>query len=101
MGRIRIKVEVGNVYPPKPIRVFIDSKSNDKDDYEFKSPRSFDQEFDVPQGTYTITISGMNQKNDKTDVEVSGDFSNPGVKTSSAPNYSIVYKGKIDENTII
>jgi|GEM_PF-4064947 len=96
MGRIRIKVTVGNVYPPKPIRVFIDSKTNDKDDYEYKSPRSFDQEFEVPDGDYTITIAGMNQKNDKTDVDITGDFSNPGAKSSAAPNYSLVYKGKIN-----
>lgn len=95
MGNVRIKVDVGAEYPPKPIRVFIDNRDNNIDDYEFVSPKSFDQAFEVPNGRYVITVSGMNQIDDKTTIEISGDFDpNDGNETSDE-NYACVFYGTV------
>lgn len=96
MGNIKIKVDVGAVYPPKPIRVFIDNRDNNVDDYEFKSPKSFDHTFrDIPKGRYIITVSGMNQTDDETRITVSGDFKPNGSRTTGDENYSCVFIGEI------
>lgn len=54
-----------------PIRVFIDNLDN-TNDFNFKSPGSFVQNFDLPAGRYAIFVSGMNGQGKSTDIEVTG-----------------------------
>lgn len=93
MGLISIKVDVGNVYPPKPIRVVIDNLEND-DEITFKRSKSFEQEVNLPQGKYLITIFGVNQIDDTTSALVTGAFDPNDEQSSSDSNYVFIFIGE-------
>lgn len=94
MGVVTVKVDVGSVYPPKPIRVMIDNLDNDND-FTYTSTKSFEQDFNLPEGRYVITIFGMNQLNDETTASVTGAFRPNNMQKSDDPNYVFVFIGDI------
>ncbi|MBF4518670.1 hypothetical protein IRZ71_20130 [Flavobacterium sp. ANB] len=68
-----------NVYggkAPNPIKVVIDNINNTNDFY-YHSKSSFNQNFDLPDGKYMMTVSGINPSsaNAHTDIKVTGEFS--------------------------
>lgn len=72
-----------------PIRVFIDNLDN-TNDFNFKSPGSFVQNFDLPAGKYAIFVSGMNGQDKSTDIDLTGTM-----QTGPLPNGSRTTSGSL------
>ncbi|MES2485362.1 MAG: hypothetical protein V4581_05345 [Bacteroidota bacterium] len=87
-------MDVGSVYPPKPIRVIIDNIDNDND-FTYTSTKSFVQDFNLPNGRYVITIFGMNQVDDTTTASVSGAIDPHNSQSSDRSNYVFVFIGDV------
>jgi hypothetical protein len=73
MGVITIKVDVGNVYPPIPIRVIVQNHDGDPD-YDFPIEKSSQRDIIVRPGRHTIIFFGMNQLEDQTEITLGGDY---------------------------
>ncbi|RZJ70512.1 hypothetical protein [Flavobacterium sp.] len=90
--KLTVKVEVGTVYPPSDINVYI-REVDTKKEYTFSSDKSFEKDFNLPDGKYYIKIQGANQKNDTTKVTLSG--ATQREKSTAEPFYSIFFLIKI------
>ncbi|MDQ5930383.1 MAG: hypothetical protein QG594_2171 [Bacteroidota bacterium] len=72
---INVTVKVYGGKAPNPIKVIIDNLDNEND-FNSSHKSSFSQNFDLPEGKYMMTVSGINpnSENAHTDIKVSGQF---------------------------
>ncbi|WP_202702354.1 hypothetical protein [Flavobacterium sp. UGB4466] len=73
MKTIKVKVRISGGLAPLPIRVEIKNIDTRKE-IEYESPTSFNQDFNIESGRYTLQLFGMNSINGKTEIEVVGSF---------------------------
>jgi hypothetical protein len=75
---VKITIETTAV-PPIPLKAFIDNLENNAFDIHFNPSIGFEHKFNLPEGKYIFSVSGMNgldQKNKKgtTTVLLNGTF---------------------------
>ncbi|MDI1256413.1 MAG: hypothetical protein PSV16_09940 [Flavobacterium sp.] len=91
---INITTTVFGGIAPLPIKVSIDNLDNDHD-VKFARTASFNENFNLPPGRYMIVISGMNPKDGRTEMSVTGDFSEGPLptpdRTTDKPFYSKLF----------
>ncbi|WP_264530804.1 hypothetical protein [Flavobacterium sp. N502540] len=73
MKTIKVKVRISDGLAPLPIRVEIKNIDTRKE-IEYESPTSFNQDFNIESGRYTLKLFGMNAINGKTEIELVGSF---------------------------
>jgi hypothetical protein len=73
MKTIKVKVRISSGSAPAPIKVEITNVDTRKE-IEYESSTSFNQDFNIESGRYTIKLFGMNPINGKTEIEVVGSF---------------------------
>ena len=96
MNTIRITAAISSVFAPKPLLVVIDNKDDNGFDKEYRSRKSFDQEFEAGTGRYVIKIFGMNQIEGSTTITVSGDFEEAQSQSSDEVDYVMYFVGTVN-----
>jgi hypothetical protein len=94
MGNVVIKVEVGQEFPALKIRVTVDNL-DDGSSVKYTDSRSFTHSFNLKEGNYMITVSGMNQSGDSSEIWISGDFIENRHAVADKPFFSKVFSGKV------
>lgn len=89
-----VKVEVGTVFSALKIRATIDNL-DDNSGFKYTDNKSFEHSFQLNPGNYMITISGMNQDGDSTDIWITGNFIENRYAKADKPFYSKVFTGKV------
>jgi hypothetical protein len=73
MKTINVKIRITGGVAPMPIKVEIKNVDT-REEIEYESPTSFNKDFNIESGRYTIQLFGMNPINGKTEIEVLGSF---------------------------